>query len=250
MTQPVVLITGVAGGIGSATAGVFKAAGWYIIGVDRADVPPPPAVDRYIHADIADLATNRAIFEGIAAQEGRLDALVNNAAIQIVKPLVETEPEEWDEVMAANVRAAYLAIRHAYPLLKVSGGSIVNVSSVHAVATSAGLAAYVTSKGALMALTRAAALELAKDGIRVNAVLPGAVDTHMLRAGLSRGHVGGASIEERLEALGRKHVMGRVGQPAEIGEVILFLCDNRRSSFITGQSLIVDGGATARLSTE
>lgn len=250
MTEPVVLITGVAGGIGAATAGVFKAEGWRVVGVDRANAPRPAGVDHYIHADISDLAANRAIFDEVSAEEGRLDALVNNAAIQIVKPLVETEPEEWDAVMASNVRAVYLSIKHAYPLLKAQGGSIVNVSSVHAVATSAGLAAYVASKGALMALTRATALELAQDNIRVNAVLPGAVDTHMLRAGLSRSHVSGGTIEERINELGRKHVIGRVGQPAEIGEVILFLCDGKRASFVTGQSLIVDGGATARLSTE
>lgn len=248
--QPVVVITGSAGGIGAAGARVFAAAGWHVVGVDRAGGAPPDGVARFVQADIADEAANRAIFEGVAAQEGRLDALVNNAAIQIAKRLVETEPAEWDQVMASNVRAVYLAIRHAHPLLKQSGGSIVNVSSVHAVATSVGLAAYVASKGALLALTRAAALELADDGIRVNAVLPGAVDTHMLRSGLARGHVSGGSIEERLADLGRKHVVGRVGRPEEIGEVILFLADSARSGFVTGQSLIADGGATARLSTE
>ncbi len=248
--QPVVVITGSAGGIGAAAARVFAAAGWHVVGVDRAGGAPPDGVARFVQVDIADEAANRAIFEGVAAQEGRLDALVNNAAIQIAKRLVETEPAEWDQVMASNVRAVYLAIRHAHPLLKQSGGSIVNVSSVHAVATSVGLAAYVASKGALLALTRAAALELADDGIRVNAVLPGAVDTHMLRSGLARGHVSGGSIEERLADLGRKHVVGRVGRPEEIGEVILFLADSARSGFVTGQSLIADGGATARLSTE
>ena len=246
----VVLITGVAGGIGAATAEVFQREGWHVVGVDRAQQQAPAGVDHYIHADISDIAANRAIFEQVAGEEARLDALVNNAAIQIVKPLVETTPDEWDRVMASNVRAVYLAIRHAYPLLREGGGSIVNVSSVHAVATSPGMAAYVASKGALMALTRAVALELAGDDIRANAVLPGAVDTHMLRAGLARDHAGAGDVEERLKVLGSKHVVGRVGEPAEIGEVILFLCDDQRSSFVTGQSIIVDGGTTARLSTE
>lgn len=248
--KPVVVITGVAGGIGSATAGVFHRAGWLVVGVDRAEQAQVNGVDRLLRADISDLAANQRVFEQVSAEFGRLDALVNNAAIQIAKHLVDTTPDEWDMVMASNVRAVYLAIRHAYPLLKLRGGSIVNVSSVHAVATSVGLAAYVASKGALLALTRATALELAPDNIRVNAVLPGAVDTHMLRAGLSRGHVSGGSIEERLADLGSKHVVGRVGQPAEIGEVIHFLCDHQRASFLTGQSITVDGGATARLSTE
>jgi NAD(P)-dependent dehydrogenase (short-subunit alcohol dehydrogenase family) len=130
------------------------------------------------------------------------------------------------------------------------GGAIVNVSSVHAVATSANIAAYAASKGALLALTRALAIELAPDNIRVNAVLPGAVDTPMLHAGLSRGHVAGADLPALMQALSKRTVMGRIGQPTEIGQTILFLADSERSSFMTGQALVVDGGATARLSTE
>ena len=134
--------------------------------------------------------------------------------------------------------------------MRKKGGSIINVSSVHAVATSKNLAAYATSKGALIALTRVAALELAKDRIRVNAVLPGAIDTEMFRSGIARGHLSDSAIENRLEELGQKHPVGRVGKPEEIGKVILFIADDDQSSFITGQTIIVDGGATARLSTE
>jgi len=126
----------------------------------------------------------------------------------------------------------------------------VNVSSVHAIATSANIAAYAASKGAMLALTRALAIELASNKIRVNAVLPGAVETPMLYAGLNRGHLNGEGVAELVEQLGSKHVIGRVGQPQEIAEAIYFLADGRRSSFMTGQSLVVDGGATIRLSTE
>ena len=130
------------------------------------------------------------------------------------------------------------------------GGAIVNVSSVHAVATSANISAYAASKGGLLALTRAMAIEFAPDNIRVNAILPGAVDTPMLRAGLDRDHAGGGSMLDRLENLARKTVNGRIGRPEEIAHTIYFLADNAQSSFMTGQALIVDGGATARLSTE
>ncbi len=249
--QPTVCITGVAGGIGSATARIFSAAGWYVYGVDRRDIPDLPGVDCFICADISNENDSKRIFETITENHGRLDALVNNAAVQVAKPLVETTPDEWDMVMNANLRAVYLAIQRAYPLLKAAGkAAIVNISSVHAVQTSANIAAYAASKGALMALTRALSIELAPDNIRVNAILPGAVDTHMLRAGLGRGHLSGANIEEQLSALGAKHVIGRVGQPEEIAQAILFMADNERASFVTGQSLVVDGGATARLSTE
>jgi NAD(P)-dependent dehydrogenase (short-subunit alcohol dehydrogenase family) len=94
------------------------------------------------------------------------------------------------------------------------------------------------------------AIEFAHDNIRVNAILPGAVDTPMLRAGLDRGHLSGPSMTERLENLARKTVNGRIGTPEEIAHAIYFLADNTQSSFMTGQALIVDGGATARLSTE
>jgi glucose 1-dehydrogenase len=121
---------------------------------------------------------------------------------------------------------------------------------VHAVQTSANIAAYAASKGGLLALTRAMAIEFAADNIRVNAILPGAVDTPMLRAGLGRDHVTGADIHTRLENLAGKTVNGRIGTPDEIAHAIYFLADGTQSSFMTGQALIVDGGATARLSTE
>jgi glucose 1-dehydrogenase len=247
----VVAITGAAGGIGSATARVFRESGWCVVGVDRREMNGHSAdVDHFIRADIADTDAPHAIFESIFSKHGRLDALVNNAACQICKPLLETTAEDFDTIMACNVRSVFLSVTRAYPLLKKSGGAIVNVSSVHAVATSVGIAAYAASKGALLALTRAMALEFGPDGVRVNAILPGAVDTPMLRDGLCRGHVQGDSAAKLVRGLGKKHVMGRVGKPAEIGETILFLADAQRSSFMTGQALIVDGGATARLSTE
>ncbi len=127
---------------------------------------------------------------------------------------------------------------------------MVNVSSVHAIQTSANIAAYAASKGGLLALTRAMAIEFAPDNIRVNAILPGAVDTQMLRSGLGRGHVGDGNINQRLENLARKTVSGKVGLPEEIAAAIHFLADQEQSSFMTGQALVVDGGATARLSTE
>lgn len=250
--KKVVLITGVAGGIGSASAKTFHEAGWYVVGVDRRDAGAIDGVDRFLLADIADIEQSQHIFEQLTQQEQRLDALVNNAAVQISKPLVETTPEEWDLVMESNLRSVYLGVRHSYPLLKRGGGSIINVSSVHAIATSANIAAYAASKGALLALTRALAVELTGDKIRVNAVLPGAVDTPMLHSGLQRGHLNDEmqDTHELVKALGLRHVLGRVGQPHEVGQAILFLADEERSSFITGQALVVDGGATARLSTE
>jgi glucose 1-dehydrogenase len=248
--KKIVVITGVAGGIGSATAEVFANNGWHVVGVDRQKpVRRLCGVHRFVQADISEPSALEEMYETIGKNEGDIHALVNNAAIQVCRPIMETTVEEWDAVMASNIRSVFLGVKFAHPFL-VSGGAIVNVSSVHALATSVNIAAYAASKGALLAFTRALALEFAVRGIRVNAVLPGAVRTPMLISGLGRGHVTGRSADDLVEALGSKHVVGRVGQPHEIGEAILFLADTERSSFITGQSLIVDGGALCRLSTE
>jgi glucose 1-dehydrogenase len=246
----VVLITGAAGGIGRATVQVFATAGWHVVGVDRQAASDLLGVAHFVQADISDPQAQRTIFDRLAGSEGRLDALVNNAAVQICKPLLETTAREWDQVMSNNLRSVFLGVKLAYPLLRRQAGAIVNVSSVHALATSRNIAAYAASKGALLALTRAMALEFGPEGVRVNAILPGAVDTGMLRAGLNRGHLTGDDMEDLVRGLGSKHVMGRVGRPEEIGRAILFLADNEQSSFMTGQALVVDGGATARLSTE
>src|SRR5687768_10934545 len=251
MTEHTALVTGAAGGIGRATVSLFSEKGWRVIGVDRADFGEDfPQNGLFIQSDISRPEDMQAIFEKAHAFTESLDALVNNAALQVAKPLVETTVEEWDSVMASNLRSVFLGVKLAYPLLKAKGGAVVNISSVHAIQTSANIAAYAASKGGLLALTRAMAIEFAPDNIRVNAILPGAVDTPMLRAGLGRGHVGQGNVQERLDNLARKTVSGRVGKPAEIAHAIYFLADNEQSSFMTGQALVVDGGATARLSTE
>jgi NAD(P)-dependent dehydrogenase (short-subunit alcohol dehydrogenase family) len=252
MIDKTVLITGAAGGIGRATVSLFAEKGWRVLGVDRALFGEGfPRKGLFIQSDISRGEELEVIFAKAREFTDSLDALVNNAALQIAKPLIETTVEEWDAVMAANLRSVFLGVKLAYPLLKArGGGAVVNVSSVHAVQTSANIAAYAASKGGMLALTRAMAIEFAPDNIRVNAILPGAVDTPMLRAGLGRGHVGHGDMQERLDNLARKTVSGKIGMPEEIARAIYFLADNEQSSFMTGQPMVLDGGATARLSTE
>ena len=247
-----VLVTGAGGGIGRATVALFAGKGWRVIGVDRADFGEGfPQNGRFIKADISHPESVEQIFQQARDFSSTLNVLINNAAMQIAKPLLETTVEEWDTVMASNLRSVFLFVKLAHPLMKAAGGgAIVNVSSVHAIQTSANIAAYAASKGGMLALTRAMAIEFAPDNIRVNAILPGAVDTPMLRAGLDRGHVGHGDMQERLDNLARKTVSGKVGKPEEIAHAIYFLADNEQSSFMTGQALVVDGGATARLSTK
>jgi len=253
MQKSTVLITGVLGGIGNATATVFRSEGWYVVGVDVAEPPvgEETNTDRLIQMDISEPSDVEMLFDSIRQEEGRLDTLVNNAAVQVCKPFEGTTLEDWDWIMRVNLRAPFWCIKQALPLLRESGqGSVVNISSVHAIATAPQIAAYAASKGALSALTRALAVELAEEGIRINAILPGAVDTPMLRAGFSRGHLEGGNLEEQLREFYSRHRIGRIAQPEEIAQAILFLADSRRSAFITGESLVVDGGVTVTLSTE
>lgn len=245
-----VLITGVAGGIGRATAELFLETGWEVVGIDRRSVEEFSPPIQLLQADASNPESVEELFGWMNERYSGLDALVNNAAIQICKPLIDMSVEEWDDMMASNLRSIFLMARNSFPMLAAVKGSIINVSSIHAIATSRNIAAYAASKGGIVALTRAMALEFAEAGVRVNAVLPGAIDTQMLRDGLRRGHLTGDSIDTMLENLGEKTVMGRVGKPREIAQAILFLANSEQSSFMTGESMVIDGGATARLSTE
>lgn len=246
----VVIVTGACGGIGRACVTRFAGAGWRVIALDvAADRVSDAALQ--LECDVADEAAVQSAIASIERAFPTVHAIVNNAAIQLDKPLLETSAADWDTVMGANARGVFLGIRYGAPLLRAAGGgAIVNVASVHALATSARIAAYAASKGAVLALTRAAAIELAPLDIRVNAILPGAVDTPMLRDGLARGHLETGPVESKLKELARRTVIGRVGLPDEIASAVLFLADDDQSSFMTGQALVIDGGATARLSTE
>jgi NAD(P)-dependent dehydrogenase (short-subunit alcohol dehydrogenase family) len=231
----VAIVTGAAGGIGAATCDALREQGWRVIAVDRKPIDHPDAVE----LDVSDAEEVASTFSSLE----RVDGLVNNAAIQLKKALVDTTVEEWDDVWTSNLRSAFVCLKALVPQLSANGGAVVNVSSVHASATSSSVTAYAASKGGLVAFTRAAAIELAPNGIRVNAVLPGAIDTPML-------HEGFASSKDSEATLIGRTPLGRLGQPGEIAEAIAFMLDPNRAAFITGQTLVADGGALARLSTE
>lgn len=245
MKDNVVLITGVSGGIGSATSRLFNKAGWHVIGTDLYREGREDSC-RFIQADVSSVDSSFRLLDEIAKEEKHIDALINNAAIQICKPLIETTPDEWDTVMTANLRSVFLTVRHAYQLMKARGGSIINISSVHAIATSPNIASYAASKGAVLALTRALAIELASDRIRVNAILPGAIDTTMLDNGLKRNQDPDAAKQDLIEATPLK----RIGNPEDVANLALFLSDDSKSGNITGQGIVCDGGVLAKLASE
>lgn len=248
MSKRTVVITGVSGGVGAATATAFRNQGWTVVGMDRNAPRPGAELDDFLKVDFSQ---SHQILNAIEDLGGITDlaGLVNNVGSAMDKRFGEVSIEDWQYTMDVNVRAAFLLTQRLVPQLRATRGAVVMVSSVHAVATSPGASAYATSKGALVALMRSAALELAEDGIRVNAVLPGAVDTAMLRAGILRQD-DSADPEEGLRKLALRTPLKVIGRPADIAEGIVFLADGERSGFITGQTLVIDGGATARLSTE
>jgi len=241
MSERWAVVTGAAGAIGGAVADVLRESGRRVYGIDRDT--PNMELDEFELVDLADADATSAAFAALVMRD--IDALVNAAGVLVPSSGAGPALEDWDTTMAVNVRAAYVAMTALREPLERTSGAVVNISSVHAIATSRGLAAYAASKGALHALTRAAALEFAPR-VRVNAVAPGAVESAMLRAGLGRD---GRPDEARTELVARTPV-GRVGDPRDIAEATAFLLDGARSSFITGQQLVVDGGATAILGTE
>ncbi len=241
------------------SAGIGLAAAWTLArhgsAVELAAIDPP-GVDRAAGElraagheargtvlDVADPGQIASFMAGVAARHGRLSVLVNSAGIQRYGTVETTPLSVWDEVLDVNVRGMFLAAGQAVPLMRRSGGgAIVNVASAQATATQRNVVAYTASKGAIVAMTRAMAVDHAPDGIRVNSVSPGSVNTPMLRA--AARDVSAEDPDSVIAQWGSLHPLGRVGAPAEIADVILFLA-SPLSSFVTGADLRADGGVLA-----
>jgi NAD(P)-dependent dehydrogenase (short-subunit alcohol dehydrogenase family) len=197
-------------------------------------------------ADVRSADQMRQLIDGAVSRHGGLDILVNAAGIQRYGTVESTTEEGWDEVLGVNLKGMFLTGKFAVPHLRArGGGSIVNVSSVQAYACQEQVLGYSVSKAGINALTRSMALDHAKDGIRVNAVCPGSVDTPMLRASAEQ-FKGDSTAEETVRRWGLTHPLGRVAQPAEVAEVVAFLA-GPRSSFVTGSEYKVDGGLLTQI---
>lgn len=199
-----------------------------------------------IVADVANSADMEALVARTVAQFGGVDILANCAGIQRYGSVVDTSEAVWDEVFDVNVKGIFHASKFVIPeMTKRDGGSIINIASVQAYASQSGVAAYTATKGAILALTRAMALDHADDGIRVNAICPASVDTPMLRwaADLWKGD---RTAEEMVDLWGKAHPVGRVGRAEEIAELGAFLAGDS-CPFMTGADLKVDGGVLAKL---
>ncbi len=245
----VALITGAAGGMGAAEAALFARHGARVVLADIQDemgeaaarsIREAGAAAEYVHLDVADEAQWERAVAGAESAHGRLDVLVNNAGIFSGRAVMVDgyTTGEWDRVMAVNATGVFLGTRHGAAAMRRSGGgSIINVSSIYGLVGAPSEAPYPASKGAVRSLTKAAAVQLAPDGIRVNSVHPGFIDTPQ-SAGLMDDPVERAKLVERTP-------VARIGTSEDIAWAALYLASDE-SAYVTGAEFVIDGGITAR----
>lgn len=236
----VALVTGAGAGIGRASALAFARAGASVIvaDVDRVSAMETVALAganaRFVHCDVASSESVRKMVAAAIVQFGRLDYAHNNAGVAAAEHDVADLPEdEWDRVQGVMLRGVYLCMKYEIPHLVETGGAIVNTASGAGLVGYPGQSPYVSSKHGVLGLTKSAALEYGRQGVRVNAVCPGTVLTPMVEAAT---HLPG--LEQQLVAL---HPIGRIGTPQEIANAVLWLCSDD-ASFVLGHALAVDGG--------
>lgn len=247
MSGKVAIVTGAAQGMGRSHALLLAAEGANVVLTDVREGAGKAVAEeiidaggsaRFIAHDVTRSADWQHVLEETVKEFGKLDVLINNAGILILKPLDETDEEEWDRTLDINAKGTFLGCKLAAPVLQAAGGgSIVNISSIYGLIGAPSAAAYQASKGAVRLLTKAAAVDLAKYGIRVNSVHPGVIDTEMTEELM-------ATPESTKAVLGTT-ILGRPGRPEEVSQAVLFLASDE-SSFVTGSELVVDGGYTTQ----
>lgn len=242
LTGKRIIVTGAATGIGRAAANACVKEGASVVIADiNAEAGEKTAHEigcGFVTCNVADEDSVQAMVKTAVAQIGGLDGLVNNAGLQKAGPLEHISVADWDALMAVNVRGVFLPTRAAIPYLRAAGGgSIVNTASLAAKRGGPGIAAYAASKGAVMALTTATALELAGEGIRANSVCPGFIDTPFNNPAIEfmGGRAAQAELVKRMVPLGRQAV------PEEVAPMYVYLLSDE-SAYVTAQSLSVDGG--------
>ncbi len=237
----VVLLTGAAGGFGQAIAKAFAAEGARLALIVRRSEQLTAASGLVVAADLSDSSALGKIVEAVIERYGRLDVLVNNAGVAPRLGLDNATPEAWRAAFAVNLDAALFLTQAAAPHLAATNGSIVNIASEMGRLASPASIAYSVSKAALIQLTRCTALALAKDGVRVNAIAPGPVDTPMLRHSIAQRGLG---LDEGLAQYAARVPRGRLGSVTEVARAVLYVA-SPDADYMTGAVLAMDGGTTA-----
>ncbi len=255
LSGKVVIVTGGAKGIGEGCVQKFVDANATVISFDLDDTSLKSQTSKYSNlgsrysshkVDVSNESEVENAISKVKDTHGRIDGLINCAGIQTYGSVVDTTEEIWDKTFNVNVKSMFLTAKHVAPIMITQkSGSIVNISSVQSLMSQKTVVAYAASKGAINALTRASAIDLAIDNVRVNAVLPGSVDTPMLRTSADM-HRGEKSVEEVLSDWGAGHPLGRIAKSSEIGDLAVFLV-SEESAFITGQSIVIDGGLSIQV---
>ena len=249
----VAIVTGSSGiGLGGALKLARECAKVYVCGIDKVHNATATAAGAGLdftvqEIDVSDEQQVATFVADVGQEASGIDILVNAAAIQTYGTIETTDIAHWDRVMSTNLRSCYLMSHFAYPLMKGrGGGSIIHVSSVQGHANQNAVLAYATAKGAIHALTRAMAVDCAKDGIRVNSISPGSIRTPLLEFAAQQVVGEGNPIEETIAEFGAAHPIGRVGTIEETSELIAFLASSR-SSFCTGADYLIDGALMAHI---
>ena len=242
----VIVITGGGQGIGLGISQAMLASGAAILVAQRSPLPSDLASQDWVHWIEADLAQPESYATVAAAAQqifGKVDVLVNNAGFMFEKTLDEMQLEEWNRMLAVNLTAPVFLSNQLLPLLRAdNGGSIINIGSIEGLAANPEHAAFCASKGGVHALTRAMAVDLGKDSIRVNAIAPG-----WIRSDLSDDYINAQpNSEQAWQDLYQMHPVGRIGEPEDVGKLAVYLASDD-STFVTGQVIVIDGGRTSKL---
>lgn len=251
MKSRVTIVTGGAYGIGRSIACEFVRNGDVVVIADiheergkqlQSSIRADGGEALFFQTDVQKEGDIRAMIEHTSEVFGRIDVLCSNAGIEIYRKAEHYTSDDWNSIHNTNLRGAFLTAKYAHPHLRAQAGCIVFTASIQAIANEKNISAYAASKAGLLGLTRSMALDFAPEGIRVNAVCPGAIQTGMLEATLKND----PDPQQTMDAIGRSIPLGRIGQPEEVARAVYFLASSS-ASYITGATLVIDGGLLSKL---
>jgi NAD(P)-dependent dehydrogenase (short-subunit alcohol dehydrogenase family) len=247
----VAIVTGAGSGIGKASAELFAQEGASVVVVDWNRETGAQAVEAirgsggeavYCYADVSNSQHVEAMVNTAVQKYGRLDALLNNAAIQIMAKLAETTEDVWDRIQSVNLKGVFLGCKYAIPaMIRCGGGSIINMASVLGFVGDPDLAAYCAAKGGIIALTKAGALTYGPQGVRMNCICPGDVETPLVQDYFNKD----PDPDRLRQEVSSKYALRRIASPREVAQLAVFLASDE-SSFVTGSTMVIDGGLTVK----